>query len=121
MLGKLIIPFHFHFQLTCRPYTPNLTTAFNTSQKRERESEKKQKYKSLTLKVMEPDHESLLTVNLNKEPFPFITLLHFFFFFKCVPQRTFPSTAEQQSSLSISHHVLLHQTAKINTLINRIH
>lgn len=42
MPGKLIIPFHFHFHLMCRPYTPNLTTAFNTSQKSE-EKTKKQK------------------------------------------------------------------------------
>lgn len=25
MQGKLIIPFHFHLDLTCQPYTPNLT------------------------------------------------------------------------------------------------
>lgn len=32
MPGKLIIPFHFHFDLMCQPHTPNLTAAFNTSQ-----------------------------------------------------------------------------------------
>lgn len=85
MPGKLIIPFHFHFHLMCRPYTPNLTAAFNTSQKSEEKKNKKQEYKSLTSKVMEPDHESLLTVNLNKEPFPFITLLHLSF--KRMPQK----------------------------------
>lgn len=25
MQGKLIIPFHFHLDLMCQPYTPNLT------------------------------------------------------------------------------------------------
>lgn len=46
MPGKLIIPFHFHFHLMCRTYTPNLTTAFNTSQKSAKKNKKKtQEYK----------------------------------------------------------------------------
>lgn len=69
MPSKLIIPFHFHFDSMCQPYTPNLTTAFNTSQGGG---------KSLSSKVMELDRESLLTLNLNKQPFLFITLLHFY-------------------------------------------
>lgn len=117
MPGKLIIPFHFHFDLMCQPHTPNLTAAFNTSQ----EEGGLGGGTSLSSKVTELDQESLLTVNLNKGPFLFITLLHFFLK-AClrVPPLPPPGITEQQSSLSISHHVLLQHTAKTNTLINRI-
>lgn len=124
MQGKLIIPFHFHLDLMCQPYAPNLTT--NCFQHFTGESFEQKNTTSFSVtEMMGQEHEPLLTVNLNKKESVFsFSFHHFSVLFIGRPSAVPPFTtgnARWQSSLSISHSLWVHQTAKTNTLIIRTH
>lgn len=122
MQGKLIIPFHFHLDLMCQPYTRLIwpQTAFSTSGRNPLKLKNTTSSTSfLVTRTVGEEREPLLTVNLKNTKAAFHCTFSVLFW---VPLPFFTTgNTRWQSSLSISHSLWVHQTAKTNTLIIATH